>query len=844
MQNQQKSGSKDLNEQQQLKNDSKDLNEQQKLSKSNIIQENKNFTETQEINLKDITSSKNISNNWIISNLINSNNLIEDKNLISDVGITNWNKYAINKEKTLKEVTSIFCDNIMLIGFVEGQYIEMDSKGSIKLKHFVTSFLNSYIRNTFKDNNLILTSKGAVTIKNPMCLNGADCHTRTIIKNNYKEEIKKLVNIPNSTEKLNTENKELYVIQYKVELADLDFKDLLLKLPQVLKDLEEKNIFLKDLDITKDFKHSFNCEEVINYMLTTQNYKIEGESGNIKNGIIQKDTYGGSCVAVLKEEEKEEITTRSKIYNKYVCQLTSAGVNYSNGNHLYSLFNSGHKRLDKAFKKAYKAGLSRIEITLYTKKVFSYEYYEELINKFISSCGTTFYKTPFKNTFKALEEKIKNTVLFVNLDKLIFSFGYWYNSKTRRLYGVESKFKSEDRKNLNNIINYIVAGYSFIKRPCNVIKYSFKDGLFKMEHRTYIKSTGDTLISKGKKFYIKLKDIDNKTFKKRGLNHGDIKFKISTKKHNHNKPPLYGIKQVKNYIKLEMLSPSKVNKLLEKLKDIEQFKIIKENIKEETQKYNNYINKLVQEEEEKEYIKLQIQEIITQFNNGQKLTNLETNTTINIYAYKKINTKYGESYLMLCKIDNNLNYSTYYVDGYNKAIINNNKNKLLKHSTITDTYYMGIDYKPLYKLTITGTKYINNNKCNNYKIKTLYNLDLPVIKETKKKLLSNKTPKIKLYGIGDIKFKNCLEMEKLENSKRYIITNINKITHRNKPRYMFKILTEDGEPLQGIYKSSYFLEEELNKLDITDKINQILIRTTSPRTTPNNNKALRCYILS
>lgn len=42
--------------------------------------------------------------------------------------------------------------------------------------------------------------------------------------------------------------------------------------------------------------------------------------------------------------------SRVKIYNKFICQLTSPSVNKQLGNHITDFFNCPHKRLNKTFK--------------------------------------------------------------------------------------------------------------------------------------------------------------------------------------------------------------------------------------------------------------------------------------------------------------------------------------------------------------------------------------------------------------------------------------------------------------------------------------------------------------
>ena len=53
---------------------------------------------------------------------------------------------------------------------------------------------------------------------------------------------------------------------------------------------------------------------------------------------------GRDCVTFIYTEG--DVTFRTKLYNKYVCQITCPGVNYNNGNHSVNLVNSRNQRFD------------------------------------------------------------------------------------------------------------------------------------------------------------------------------------------------------------------------------------------------------------------------------------------------------------------------------------------------------------------------------------------------------------------------------------------------------------------------------------------------------------------
>jgi len=302
----------------------------------------------------DLTTSKSPSENFILSNLINTNNI----NLGTDIKNLDYNKNNLGTVAKLEPITDLFIDNIILCCIVPELLIDnVNTKQKLMLKKHATSYINSTIRDIIKKNNVLLFSQGAVTCKAPIKLNlesNNNSKTRVRIREIFKDGYK-CVYMPLEENVKNTKD-NLYFINYKVELADFNIQDILDKLPGIIEDLKKVNIYMSDIDITKDYKYSFRRSEIVKH-LEEQGMRKEGEHGDITKGIILKPNAGLNCLTVL--HRPENVTFRSKIYNKYICQLSSGGTNTAFSNHLKNLCVSKHPRLNKSFTEGADYGLSR-----------------------------------------------------------------------------------------------------------------------------------------------------------------------------------------------------------------------------------------------------------------------------------------------------------------------------------------------------------------------------------------------------------------------------------------------------------------------------------------------------
>lgn len=106
---------------------------------------------------------------------------------------------------------------------------------------------------------------------------------------------------------------------------------------------------------------------MIKYLCNNYDFCLQGEYEKDFNIIVDSNkTVGRDCLTWLNSNY------RSKIYNKFICQITSPGVNKKIGNHIIDFINCPDERLNKTFNSylVKKHGLKRFEITIYNYKNF------------------------------------------------------------------------------------------------------------------------------------------------------------------------------------------------------------------------------------------------------------------------------------------------------------------------------------------------------------------------------------------------------------------------------------------------------------------------------------------
>ena len=71
-----------------------------------------------------------------------------------------------------------------------------------------------------------------------------------------------------------------YILPIKVELAEVNFDSLIEKLPNILEPFKKNAypIYLKDMDITRDFRGNLSKKKLKDYLIKSLGYVMEGDN--------------------------------------------------------------------------------------------------------------------------------------------------------------------------------------------------------------------------------------------------------------------------------------------------------------------------------------------------------------------------------------------------------------------------------------------------------------------------------------------------------------------------------------------------------------------------------------
>lgn len=744
---------------------------------------------------------------------------LDNNNLITDVGNINYTE-GEQRTDTFLPVTELFCDNIMVVKVASFADCEGDLNKQFKVKSNICGSFNSYLRRTFSKFPL---ARHGVKAKLPLSLDG---NTKTA--QGVRKVIGKNINI------IRNKYNDPIVIPYKIELADVKLETLIADLPEIMQHLEKEHYYLTDLDITQDFAGIFNKEEMSEYLISNFKFCHIGEYKKDYNKIVYNNhTVGIDCLTWLTDN------CRVKIYNKFICQITSPGVNKTIGNHIVDFLNCPDKRLRETFtsKIAKDRGITRLEATIYNYSIDGSEQAYNPIedcrvlmdkNKFYFE-KAPFYAVPIWKMWTKLTDTLQNSCCLVFKDLL--QYVYWGNKNTRKLTGMQINLP-KDPIEREKLIKYFLSAFSFNHLPINYIRitedYTNADHV-SVTHKCFIKS-GCTYFTKSSTPYSTIPDeID---IQESGLvNTSNVITTVLRKRKNitHKLCP-YEIKEIKPISKPYIVSAKKRKLELEEM-DTKRRKI--EFVEKTTAIKEEYKLELEKEQE--------IRETTNKFNYyfTQPWKNLDVTSTYNISAFA-INDQEKFVYVgVLAESEGSTN--VFYVKGPKKnAFIELNKRRdflkssgcliisyTTKRGSLMDIIYLPTD-KPFAMVRTNGTASYNGHTFPKIvELKFFEDVweDKQALQYNEKDVDSVNERLIQEIK-GNIKVTSCKRLEELEEGTELIITAIKEIRHRNKVRYAFSF-----ENVQSVYISNHWLEKELQsgQIDLNYKIK---VKIDKLRTTP------------
>lgn len=299
------------------------------------------------INIRDLVGRVKKPEDTLAVRLMREN--VRDNNMLSDIGRLRYTEGYISRKDLFEPITEPFCDNIMLAKILdfedcEGNYVA----DKVLAKESICGTYNKLLRSKFSNYNIKL-AKWGVKAKSAAVFKNANT---SYISDLQRQEIAKRFTKP-------------IILTYKVDLADIRLEDLVSQLEVILQELAKDYFYLKDFDITQDLTGIFDKREMEKYLCEEHNFVLQGNKERKQDQqktIVSNDrTVGLDCLTWVYDG------IRAKVYNKFVCQVTSPGVIKAIGNHILDFVDCPDQRLYNTFAnpEARQHGITRFEATVY-----------------------------------------------------------------------------------------------------------------------------------------------------------------------------------------------------------------------------------------------------------------------------------------------------------------------------------------------------------------------------------------------------------------------------------------------------------------------------------------------
>lgn len=323
---------------------------------------------------------------------------------------------------------------------------------------------------------------------------------------------------------------------FRVAASEVGFTLLMVILPAtILPRLSRDNIVLDNLDITIDVSHISNRKEISEYLA----------SRHLADTIVDDRRFvGDNCISFMQETESDE-RVRIKIYNKLVQMMESNEVRADIGSRLSDLVSNPSKEFTKILLDKHDTGLSRIEVTLFSEKIYDITYYEELMDdvcEILAECPA--YCVSFDQQWTLFTERIQQSLFLIFPSMNTIGYCHWWNQVTGKKNGIIKHGVPQDKT------TNIICNYSFNTRPIHVITFPILNDYNTYEHVTYIRESDTITLTVGKKngmcprrTKIQNSDEYQRDFCDYGLIHvNNIHISWPTRRYSLESPPLTSVK--------------------------------------------------------------------------------------------------------------------------------------------------------------------------------------------------------------------------------------------------------------------------------------------------------------
>jgi hypothetical protein len=250
-------------------------------------------------------------------------------------------------------------------------------------------------------------------------------------------------------------------IAFKVSLSELPFEAVHEMLEASRGELRNNFVILHDFDIACD------CKGITTRALVQQYLVDNGIS--IQDVVNDRSKVGDDCISWM-SRKRNGIIHRNKVYNKFVQMLQSCDVRRTLGSLVSSLvYNKDSKFTEKLLE--YKDdGMTRVEITVYSPKLRSIEYYErqmERLLEYLDECPV--HRVSFEKQWHKIVQCLDTAVAIYVENCSTFIYSHWQNAITGKMQGTVRKGVSKKE------VDKLIANYSFNDRPIYLIWGKLKD---------------------------------------------------------------------------------------------------------------------------------------------------------------------------------------------------------------------------------------------------------------------------------------------------------------------------------------------------------------------------------
>ena len=243
----------------------------------------------------------------------------------SDIAYIDYSRGG-DKNQTINPLNEFFCDNIIVFTPIENIYLfglNNNNEQEIDIKHIPKELLGKTTANIKFAFNQIGLSINKYQIK------------PTRIKYTANE------NYINQTTD--------YIQMLKVDLDQFQSDKVIeiLSNTEILKFLSNNNIFINDIDFTQNFSGLIKKEEVINWLSTICDFRMQQSYDLATHTILDNDFKNSrNCLIFIKHTNNGDI--RYKFYNKFVQSLESPSVKDLVGSHIGDYISNPTDKFKKA----------------------------------------------------------------------------------------------------------------------------------------------------------------------------------------------------------------------------------------------------------------------------------------------------------------------------------------------------------------------------------------------------------------------------------------------------------------------------------------------------------------